>query len=101
MKNTFRVVWSEESLANLRGIFDYLHARWTIREIKNFSKLLDKKLKLIWDNPLLFPLSEKLTNIRRCVVSKQTTIYYRVEQAEIHIISVFDNRKDPEKLRRF
>ena len=44
MKNTFKIVWSDEALKNLKGIIEYLENRWTTREIKKFSQLLDKQL---------------------------------------------------------
>ncbi|NLP59458.1 type II toxin-antitoxin system RelE/ParE family toxin, partial [Lutibacter sp. B1] len=36
----------------------------------------------------------------KCVVTKQTTFYYRIkfEREEIEIITVFDTRQDPNKL---
>ncbi len=58
MKNTYKFVWSEEAISNLQGIIHYLEYRWTEREIRNFTRLLDKKLKLIQSNPQLFPKSE-------------------------------------------
>jgi len=51
MKNTYKLIWSDEALNNLKGIIDYLENRWTEREIKKFAQLLDKQLKLINDNP--------------------------------------------------
>ena len=51
MKNTYRLIWSDEALNNLKDIIDYLENRWTEREIKKFAQLLDKQLKLIKDNP--------------------------------------------------
>lgn len=55
MKNTYKLIWSNEALNNLKGIIDYLENRWTKREIKKISQLLDKQLNLIEDNPYLLP----------------------------------------------
>jgi plasmid stabilization system protein ParE len=54
MENTYKLIWSDEALINLKNIIDYLESRWTKREIKRFSQLLDKQLKLIEENPFLF-----------------------------------------------
>ena len=54
MKNGYRIDWSIEAINNLDSIIDYLSIKWTNREIKNFYKLLDKKLNLISKNPDLF-----------------------------------------------
>ena len=54
MKNGYRIDWSEEAIKNLDSIIYYLSDKWTIREISNFYKLLDKKLVLISKNPDIF-----------------------------------------------
>ncbi len=65
MKNTYKLIWSNEALANLKDIIDYLKRRWTQREIKRFAQLLDRQLKLIQDNPFLFSGSEKSKEMRK------------------------------------
>ncbi len=98
MKNTYKLIWSDEALNNLKGIIDYLESRWTRKQIKKFAQLLDKQMKLIDDNPFLFAESDKSNGLRKSVLSKQTTIYYRILNNEIRIISLFDNRQNPNKL---
>ncbi len=98
MKNTYKLVWSDEALINLQGIIDYLEKRWTKREIKKFAQLLDEQLKLIKDNPFLFAESDKSDGVRKSVLSRQTTIYYRIINFEIRLITLFDNRQNPDKL---
>jgi plasmid stabilization system protein ParE len=98
MKNTYKLIWSDEALNNLNDIIEYLKNRWTEREIRKFAQLLDKQLKLIKGNPHLFAKSDKSNEVRRSVLSKQTTIYYRVIAYQVRIISLFDNRQNPKKL---
>lgn len=98
MKNTYKLLWSDEALNNLKGIVDYLENRWTKREIKKFALLLEKQLKLIEENPFLFAESNKSNGLRKSVLSRQTTIYYRIIDYEIRIITLFDNRQNPNSL---
>jgi plasmid stabilization system protein ParE len=99
MKNTYKLIWSDEALNNLRIIIGYLEHRWTKREINKFAQLLDRQLNLIRENPFLFAESQNSSGLRKSVLSKQTSIYYRIEQPEIHIITLFDNRQNPGKLK--
>jgi plasmid stabilization system protein ParE len=99
MKNSYRLLWSDEALSNLREIINYLENRWTHKEIGKFANLLEHQLKLIVSNPLLFPMVDKSLDLRKAVLSRQTTIFYRVKGFEIHILSLFDNRQNPAKLR--
>jgi plasmid stabilization system protein ParE len=98
MKNTYKLIWSDEALNNLKGIIDYLENKWTRREIKKFAQLLDKQLGLIEENPFLFAESVKSNGLRKSVLSRQITLYYRIINYEIRIIALFDNRQNPIKL---
>ena len=98
MKNTYSVFWSSEALKNMESIFLYLEENWTQRELRKFAKLLDKQIKLIQSNPFLFEKSDKSIDVRRSVLNKLITIYYRVRFSEIQILTLFDNRQNPEKL---
>lgn len=97
MKNTYKLVWSNEALRNLERIFSYLENRWTNREIKKFASVVTKRIQLIESNPFLFAESE-LKNLRKSVLSRQTSIYYKIVDNEIRIVTLFDNRQNPKKL---
>ena len=100
MENTYKLIWSEEALNNLKGIIDYLENKWTKREIKKFAQLLNRQFELIEGNPFLFAESDKSNGLRKSVLSSQTTIYYQIVDFEIRIITLFDNRQNPNKLRK-
>lgn len=98
MKNTYKLIWSNEALINLKGIIDYLENKWAERQIKKFAQLLDKQLKLIEGNPYLISQSEKSEGLRKAALSSQTKIYYRIIENEVRIITLFDNRQNLNKL---
>ena len=100
MGNTYKLIWSEEALNNLKDIIGYLENKWTQREIKKFARLLEKHLDLIKDNPKLFPESELSNGFRRAVISKQVSLFYQIDNQAVHIVSVFDNRQNPFKLKK-
>ena len=99
MKNIYKIIWSDEALKNLKAISNYLEKNWTEKELKQFAKLLDNRLNSIKSNPNLFPIFNHSTNVRRCVLSKQTTIYYQIADMEVRLITLFDNRQNPKRLR--
>jgi plasmid stabilization system protein ParE len=96
MKNIYKIDWTEEASSNLDEIIRYLENRWTAKEVSAFLIRLRNLIKTIQKTPLAFPLSKSL-KIRRAVLSKQTTLYYNVSGDIITIISLFDNRKNPNK----
>ena len=99
MKNTFKLIWSDEALKNLKNIISYLEEHWTKREIRKFARLLDKQLLLIEDNPLQFPKSEQYDKYRKSVLTKHTTIYYEIKDYQVKIVSLFDSRQNPNRLK--
>jgi len=99
MINGYKVIWSQEAYKNLEAIINYFEARWTQHELRKFVVKLEKRIILITQRPQIFPLTHSRGNIRRSVLSKQTTIYYKVRQMSIEIVSLFDTRQDPDKLR--
>jgi len=95
MKSGYSVTWSDEALKNLDDIFTYLETNFSEREIRRFARKLDKTVVAIVSQPDAFPVLEVKKKIRRCVLSKQTTIYYQVApRHEITIVTLYDNRKE-------
>ena len=99
MKNGYKLLWSDRALADLQNIINYLTENWTPKEIQNFARRLDKRLNLIAINPGLFPKTTKRKNVRRSVLTKQTVIYYEAKENIINIVTLFDPRQNPKKLR--
>ena len=94
MASEIPVSWSEESISNLEDILDYLEINWTKREVSAFRKKLGRYIEVIRIFPEIFPLSGITSNLRKAVVSPQTSIVYRFENKQIHIVYLLDNRKD-------
>jgi plasmid stabilization system protein ParE len=99
MKSGYRIQWTERATFDLQNIIDYLLYKWTEKEVRNFARKLDKRLELISINPRLFPTTNKRKNVRRSVLTKHTVIYYETSTDTIKIVTLFDPRQDPNKLR--
>ncbi len=83
----------------MKNIFDYLELKFSEKDIKKFAKKLDKQLEILKRTPETFMFSNDSKQVRRTIVAKLTSIYYRIEENEVKIISIFDNRQNPEKLK--
>ena len=100
MASEFQIIWSDEAIANLENILEYLERRWTEREIQKFKSLLSKQLDIISQKPELFPKSSIKPELRRAVLSKQTSIYYLISDRQVQLIYLFDNRMNPERIQK-
>lgn len=91
--------WSEESERNLINILDYLHGRWSHKEVNQFKKKLRRQLDLIISNPYLFPKSEFQPRLRKAVLSKQTTIFYEIKGNHIYLAYIFVNKRNIRRVK--
>jgi hypothetical protein len=68
----------------------------------DFLAKLTNKIKQILTQPESCPKSNEFGGIYKCVVTKQTTFFYRInfQREEIEIITLLDTRKDPEKIKK-
>ena len=99
MKSGYKLRWSDRATSDLQNIIDYLKYKWTDKEVKNFVRRLDKRLELITINPRLFPNTNKRKSVRRSALTKHTVIYYETSNDLVSIVTLFDPRQDPKKLR--
>ena len=47
-----------------------------------------------------FPKSEINKTQHKCVVSNQTTVYYKFDNKTISVLAVFDTRQNPNKIKK-
>jgi plasmid stabilization system protein ParE len=99
MDSEYKVFWTDEAINNLESILNYLKNRWTQREIDNFKKKLGNQIKLIENNPRIFPHSNYNSRLRKAVLSKQTTIFYEVSGKMIYLAYLFNNQQSVEKIK--
>ncbi len=93
---------SELAEYKLKKLTEYLLEQWSFKVKKDFLAKLTKKIQQIQSQPESCPRSSEFGGIYKCIVTKQTTFFYRVnfEQKEIEIITMFDTRQDPEILKQ-
>ena len=99
MRSGYKLLWSDRALSDLQNIIEYLTENWSHKGIHNFARRLDKRLEIITFNPKLFPKTLKRKNIRRSVLSKHTVIYYETIEKIVTIVTLFDPRQNPKKLK--
>ena len=97
MKSGYKILWTDHAISELKETIEYLENNWTEKELRRFAAKLDHTIELISKMPEIFPESIENKHIRKAVVEKHNSLYYRVNKNSIEIISLFSNRKDPKK----
>lgn len=95
-----KVIISKTAENRLNDLFKYLLENWSQKVKSDFIKKLDNKIILLKKHSEGFPESEKEKGLRKCVITKQTTMFYRFNSRQIKIITFFDTRQNPKKLKK-
>ena len=93
------VIWSPSAEKDFELILDYLQLNWNDRIINKFINKVDDNISLILDDYKIFPIINEELQIRKSVISKQNTLYYREKLGKLEIVRFFDSRQDPHKLK--
>ena len=95
------VFLSELAETKLLDLTKYIQKTWGGLVRDKFVTEFTNKVSQISELPKSCPESLELKGLYKCVVSKQLTFYYRInyDLSEIEIITIFDSRQDPSKLK--
>lgn len=94
-----KVVLSPTARRKLENLLEYLQEEWSVKVKLEFMAKLDKSIEQISTHPKSCPESQRFKGLHKCVVTRQTSLYYRIGKKEIEVITLFDNRQDPDKRR--
>ena len=95
------IKWTNEARITFDKNISYLLKEWTEREIKNFVKQTHHILQRIENQPEMFRPSQKSKNVRKALINKYITLYYRYYAArnEVILLTFWHIKQDPKKLK--
>jgi len=88
-----KICWSNEALDKLDLIFDYIFEEWGINPVLDLQNEIERLIIAIGDNKKLCPDS-KIVGLRKCVLSKQTSLIYKITKSQLEIVTFIDNRSE-------
>jgi plasmid stabilization system protein ParE len=92
------IKWSSKADADFAGVLDYLYFNWNKKISTKFIQKVRFCINLIEKNPKQFALINTDLQIRKCVITKQNSLFYRETATKIEILRIYDTRQNPEKL---
>ena len=93
-----QIVWSPSAECDFANILEYLQENWEERVTNQFIDLTEGILAQISLNPKQFPLIHKKQKIRKCVITKHNTLFYRESNSQVDLLRIYDTRQDPNTL---
>ena len=93
------IFWSPLADEDLDKILNYLEINWGASSSLKFIEMIEHSLGQISINPRQYPLINKKMRVRKCVLSKQNTLFYKNTMTHIFLLRIYDNRQDPKTLK--
>jgi len=82
----------------LEILLNYITVEWGIGPKNKYIAEFKRTLDQVSSFPKSCPESLRIKGLRKCIVTKQSSFYYRIKNSEIEIITIFDNRQDQKKV---
>lgn len=81
--------------AKIEDLLIFLETNWNTKVKNDFLEKLNLKMNQISQLPLSCQESKQFPGLYKCVVSRQTSFYYRINnmREEIEVVTFFDNRQ--------
>ena len=92
-----QIQFSELSVFKLEKLVEHLQEEWSDRSANIFLKKLHEKLEAVRSNPKAFPESHVSKGLRKCVITKQTSVLYEIHEEAIFVMNIIDTRQNPKK----
>jgi plasmid stabilization system protein ParE len=89
------VILSPLALDSLISIDEYINEVWGAKSSDKFKSQVEKTLKTLASQPYIFKPSSLASEIRKGIISKQTSFLYQIHHDYIEILFFIDNRQDP------
>jgi plasmid stabilization system protein ParE len=93
-----QIVWSPLAESDFANILAYLYENWDEKVTNKFIDLTDEIIGQISVNPRQFPIIYKKGKIRKCILTRHNTMFYRDSKSQVEILRIFDTRQDPDNL---
>ncbi len=81
-------------------ILENLNERWTAKELMDFHKLMKNVVSKIEFSKVEFQFSNEKLGIRKAIIHRNVSLYFKVESDKIYLVTFFNNRMNPETLKK-
>ncbi|WP_426667524.1 type II toxin-antitoxin system RelE/ParE family toxin [Mucilaginibacter sp. McL0603] len=92
---SFEIKFTPEAEETYDAVVTQLRQRWGDRFVVKFEIKVLKCLDTITTTPYIYPVTEENTGIRKCLLHKNCSMFYKVYDEAILIVCFWDNRQDP------
>lgn len=95
------IILSPLAEKKLNLLLEFLEEEWGKSSKKDFLEKLKKEFELISSHPYRCKKTFTFPNLFICIITKQTSAIYKINESKllIEVVTIFDNRQNPNKLK--
>ena len=93
-----QIIWSPLAEFDFANLLVYLDKKWERKVASNFIDLTENILNQISLNPKQYPICYKRKKVRKCVLTKHNTLFYRDTRSRVEVLRIYDSRQDSDTL---
>jgi hypothetical protein len=94
-----KLIWAPLAEKDFVNILEYLHENWADKVLENFIEITSRMIGQIILNPKQFPIINKKHKVRKCVLTKHNTLFYKISLHSINVLRIYDTIQNPRKLK--
>lgn len=95
MSEVLEVIWSPLAEETYLRAIEFILEKWTANEAIALDKKVESIIAKLSSYKNLCPPSKIHKDLRRCVISSQTSLVYRIiDKRTIELVTFFDNRSE-------
>src|SRR3569833_627679 len=89
------IFYTPRSKETLSSVFNFIHNEFGTASANKFATKAEKLIALIAEHPFMFKATSIDENVRIALITKQTSLFYRVTGTAIHLLFFWDFRQEP------
>lgn len=89
------IFYTKRAKETITSVYIFIQQKFGDHVADKFIKKTEKTIKLISEQPYMFKESSFELNVRIGLITKQTSIFYRVNNNSIHILFFWNNLQEP------
>jgi len=94
------ILWTKRAQQSFDEIVGFLEKEWSLNSAINFVRKTNHFIDILKEQPKIGRPEKVKKDLRSFVLTRQTTVFYRIKSNEVIILlNFFDSRQDPIKKR--
>ena len=91
MGEELTIHWSPQAELNYNKILDKIEAKWSLTEVIHFDEKAMRLINMLKTQNKICPASKQI-NIRKCVITSQSSVIYKITKINIELVDFIDNK---------